>query len=136
MRRPWPVLLVFAGVLAGCSDHGDPVEPGGGEEGPGPVSYAARVQPLWNSHCIGCHGAGGNGGLDLRGPDSRDRLVGVDAQGHPGVRVVAGEPDQSVLYLKMTGAGGVGTVMPPTGVLGGSDLETVRRWIEEGALDN
>ena len=135
MRRCGPFPILLAVLLAGCSDHGDPVDPGGGGA-PGPVSYAAQVQPLWNTHCIGCHGAGGNGGLDLRAPGSRDRLVGAVAQGYPGVRVASGEPDQSVLYLKMTGAGGVGTLMPPAGALGADDLDTVRRWIEEGALDN
>lgn len=135
-RRPlaW-MLVITAAALAGCSDNGtDPAAPGGG--GDDPVSYAADVQPIWNANCVGCHGDGGNGGLDLRAPGSRGNLVGVDSAGWPGQRVVENEPDQSVLYLKMTGASGVGNLMPPTGSLGAGDLETVRTWIAEGALDN
>lgn len=121
--------------LAGCSDHGTepPLDDGGGDD---PVSYAADVQPIWNANCIGCHGDGGNGGLDLRAPDSRMNMVGVGSPNWPGLRVVEGEPDLSLLYVKLTGGSGVGGLMPPAGSLGATDLETVRMWIAEGALDN
>jgi hypothetical protein len=135
MRRAACILLLAASVLAGCSDRGTE---GAGPTAPGtdPVSYAADVQPLWNAQCVGCHGAGGNGGLDLRAPDSRAALVGVASVNWPGALVTAGEPDASVLYLKLVGAPGVGARMPQGGALGADALETVRRWIAEGALDN
>ena len=121
-------------LLAGCSDRGtEPGLPGGGDD---PVSYTADVQPIWNANCIGCHGDGGNGGLDLRMPGSRANLVDVPSPSWPGLRVVAGEPDSSVLYLKLTGTAGVGDRMPQGGSLGADDTEIVRLWIAEGALDN
>ena len=124
------LLLLGAG---GCSDRGsDPVAPGGG--GPAPVSYAADVQPIWNANCTGCHG--GTAGLELAAPDSRADLVGVASTNWGGVRVAAGDPAASVLYRKISGDGGVGDRMPQGGVLGADDIETVRRWIAEGALDN
>ena len=121
-------------LLAGCSDRGtEPDPPGGGDD---PVSYAMEVQPIWNANCIGCHGDGGNAGLDLRMPDSRGNLVDVASTNWTGQRVVAGEPDLSVLYLKIDGAGGVGGRMPLGGMLASDEIETVRLWIAEGALDN
>jgi len=144
-------------LLAGCSDRGTepfviddeppvaddgpPVDDGGppvddGEDEEEFVSYAAAVQRIWTDNCIGCHGVGGNGGLDLRAPGSRANLVDVASDNWSGQRVVADKPDLSVLYLKLTGDGTAGQIMPPTGSLGVDDIETVRLWIAEGALDN
>ena len=135
MRRlPHPgVAAILALLLAGCSDHGtEPPQDGGG--GPASVSYAADVQPLWDASCVGCHGL--SGGLDLSVPNSRANLVGVASTSWGGVRVTAGDPDQSILYRKLIGDGGVGDRMPQGGALEPADIETVRRWIVEGALDN
>lgn len=123
------LLLMSAG---GCSDRGrDPIAPGGGTV---PVSYADDVQPIWSAHCTGCHG--GTAGLELGAPDSRANLVGVASANWGGVLVVAGDPAASILYRKLTGDGGVGDRMPQGGALGAGDIETVRRWIAEGAPDN
>ena len=122
-------------VLAGCTDHGAAPEPAA-PPGPAPVSFAAEIQPIFDANCILCHGAGGNGGLDLRAPGSRGNLVGAASATYTGVRVQPGEPDDSILYLKLSGAAGVGDRMPPTGALPAPTLELVRRWIAEGATDN
>ena len=133
IRAFWPAATVIV-VLAGCSDRGtEPTSPGGGVD---PVSYAADVQPIWNANCTGCHGAGGNAGLDLRMPDSRSNLVGMASTNWTGQRVVASEPNLSVLYRKLSGAAGVGDRMPQGGMLAPDEIETVRLWIAEGALDN
>ena len=124
-------LLVLG--ACGCSDRGsDPMDPGGG--GPAPVSYAADVQPIWNANCTGCHG--GTAGLELSPPDSRAALVSVASTNWGGVRVAAGDPAASVLFRKISGDSGVGDRMPQGGALGADDIEMVRRWIAEGALDN
>jgi len=140
---PWPARVPFlpallAGVtvltvLAGCSDHGDPLVPEDTVPQPDPVSFATEVQPIFDASCVGCHGAGGNGGLDLRAGSSRANLVGVPATGGGGDRVVAGDSAASVLYQKLTGVGGL---MPPTGALPAAEVDLVATWIDEGALDN
>lgn len=129
------LLLLSALVFGvGCSDRGEELmDPGGGVD---PISFSADVQPVFDSNCIGCHGQNGNGGLDLRVGGSYGNLVGIDATGYAGKRVAAGDSESSVIYLKMTGAPGVGSVMPPAGSLPVETTDIVRQWIAEGALDN
>lgn len=126
--------LVLA--VGACSDHGTaPVDPGGAGGGTA-VSFAADLQPVFTATCTGCHGPGGEGGLNLSAGVAHGNLVGVAAVGHAGQRVVAGDPDQSVLYLKISGAAAVGDRMPLGGALDAGTIEKVRQWIAAGALDN
>lgn len=123
-------------ALGGCSDEGsDPVSPGPDPD-PDPISFAEDIQPIFTASCVGCHGLGGNGGLDLREGSAYGNLVGVDSQGYPGKRVMADEPANSVLYLKLTGDSSTGTRMPPAGLLPEAQRNLVRDWIAEGAQDN
>jgi mono/diheme cytochrome c family protein len=140
-RRPFPLLVILLGVLlaAGCSDQGsDPADEGGPTDPPDDgVSFASDVQPIFDASCVGCHGPGGNAGLDLSAGASWANLVDVPSAETQLLRVHPSEPDSSWLYLKMTGAhDGVGSVMPPSGPLPTATLDLVRTWIEEGALDN
>jgi hypothetical protein len=117
-------------VLAGC---------GGGEEAE-PVAYG-EVQAVFEKYgCTGCH-PGVNPSLDLRKGRSYDDLVGVPALADPSlVRVVAGDPERSFLYLKLGGAApvgdipAIGTRMPPRAApIAADDLELVGNWIRQGA---
>jgi hypothetical protein len=120
--------LLAAVALTGC---------GGGDD---EVAYS-EVQGLWDEYgCTGCH-PGVNSSLDLREDRSYEELVGIPALEDPSlVRVVAGDPERSFLYLKLGGDApiadipGIGTRMPPRAPpIDEADLELVRRWIEEGA---
>jgi mono/diheme cytochrome c family protein len=121
----------------GCSDGGnDPAAPAG-DPGVTAVSYAAEVQPIWDANCLGCHGAGGSGGLDLRAAVGRAALVNVAATGYPGARVVPGDPHLSVLYRKIEGDPATGTRMPFGGAaLSAGERLLIHDWIEQGALNN
>ena len=127
------MLLMLLGP-AGCSDHGDPAEmefpPVGGD----PVSFADDIQLIFNMNCTGCHGAGGNAGLDLRAGLSYGNLVGVGAVNSTGDLVTMGNPGISVLYQRLTAA--VNGPMPPTGVLPEDLQQKVFQWINEGAQNN
>lgn len=127
--------LMMLWAAAGCSDHG--VQPtGSGAQNLPPVSYTAEIQPIWDTYCTGCHFPGGNGNLDLNSGVSWNNIVNAPATGYPGVRIAIGDPGSSILFLKLSGAAGVGGRMPATGVLPAADLLLVQRWILEGAQDN
>jgi len=140
LRWKWGVfctvgLLLLAG--AGCSDHGtEPTADGGGGSGP-TVSFAGDLQPVFAMRCLVCHGVGGNGGLDLTPATAWTNLVGMESMGYaPRLRVMAFNPDMSILYLKLNGAAGVGERMPLGSTLDVDTIEMFRVWIMEGALDN
>ena len=142
MIARWPIrattLVIGVAVslaVSGCSDHG--TEPTGGGTSPLPsVSFAADLQPVFDTNCVGCHGVGGNGGLDVRPCQAWGNLVGVASTGYAQQRVVPNNPALSLLYLKLSGAAGVNDRMPLGGTLSPAEIEDFRIWILEGALNN
>jgi hypothetical protein len=128
------LLVLLAVPLGACG--GDGAVEATGE----PVTYA-EVQAVFEEYgCTGCH-PGVNGSLDLREEESYAELVGVRALEDPTlVRVVAGDPERSFLYLKLGGdppvadIPAIGTRMPPRAPpIDAEDLELVRNWILQGA---
>lgn len=127
---------LLVALLSSCSDEGSPVDLGGGDP-PDSVSYAQQVQPIFDARCTGCHGAGGNGGLDLRSPESYDNLVGLMSPNYSALRVSAGMPSGSVLFDKISGGGVYGDRMPLGQTpLTDPQIAMIRAWIEQGALRN
>lgn len=99
----------------------------------GSLCYARNV---FEVNCVtGCHSTiVAEGGLNLE-TDPYGATVGKLST-IPGVQlVVPGQPDNSLLYRKMTGDLGAdeGAVMPPDGALPDFLIEPVRVWIEQGA---
>lgn len=90
-----------------------------------PVDFARDVRPVLQQHCVECHGPEKqNGGYRL---DQRSRaLSGVMRQ-----NIRPGSSAGSVLYHRLTGGG---PQMPPKEPLSLADVETLRRWIDEGAV--
>lgn len=122
--------LVALAVIA-CSDLGDPVDP----VPPEPVSLSADIQPIFNARCAvsGCHvQPAPQGGCDLSEGQSYANIVSVRSQTFPGERVTPGSPAGSVLYVLVEG----GSMPQLGGPLPSSQIELIRRWIAEGALDN
>jgi len=131
-------LLLFGGM--GCSDLGtEPAVEIPNVPPPEPtVSFANDLQPIFAANCVGCHNLPTpGGGLVLKAGGSWANLVDKVSVGfNPAVRVIPGNPDDSVLYGKLIGDASVGEVMPPNGSLAAGTLELFRTWILEGALDN
>lgn len=139
-RPPAPAaacgLALALALVAGCEDRGSlPGTP----PLPPPVATLTQVQAdCFDVHCIGCHFPGGSAGLDLTAGASHAQLVGVDAVTVPSwQRVVAGDPDASLLYRKLLADPLAGPAMP----YGAAPLDTslvslVRRWIARGAPDD
>lgn len=103
-------------------------------------SFEKDVLPILNSQCVMCHVAGAElGGLSLY-PDAWLSLVGIASKESSLKLVDPGVPDKSYMYLKLTNAqdsvGGSGLQMPPTHRLDDTQIEAIRRWIEQGAKPN
>jgi hypothetical protein len=141
-RSPWlafrriAALLAMAVASVGCADEGT-----GPADGP-PVavpSFQADVQPiLWSPTCVSssCHSAASRqGGLSLEGVEP-DSLVGVSTDTGLDL-VIPFDAETSYLVRKLEGRDIQGSRMPlGRGSLPGSQIGTIRNWIDQGALDN
>lgn len=92
-----------------------------------PVSYHLDVQPILTSACGSCHG--GQGGFWV------DNYELVMRGGDSGAAVVPDKPEQSDLYLRITGKSTPAMPLnsPP---LSQSEINAIRDWIAEGAPKN
>lgn len=84
--------------------------------------WSAKVQPLLDLHCVKCHGPiERHGGLDL------DTAAGVLGGGDSGAVVVAGRPEESVLWRQL--AADAEPHMPPGKQLSGEQIAVIGEWI-------
>ncbi|MFU8802973.1 MAG: hypothetical protein ACNA8W_04100 [Bradymonadaceae bacterium] len=100
------------------------------------ISFANDVQPLLGV-CVGCHGNGAQ--APNLSSNAHGNLVGVQAAECSGrTFVIPSDPDNSYLVHKLEGAADVcGQQMPRGGTpLSVHEIQIVRDWIQEGALDN
>ena len=119
--------------------------PKGKKKPPKGATFAKDIQKnIFDSTCATtfCHGTGAaSGGLDLSDGAAYANLVGVLATNEAAKaanlqRVLANDPDDSFLLLKLEGtlAAGEGVPMPLVGgPLPASAIDTIRRWIAAGA---
>ena len=103
---------------------------------PDSVSYSADVRPVLDASCGGaaCHIPNTTNGVNLSNYASIRASVGFQ-YGSP--IVVPGDADASPMVDKISGQPQFGERMPRgmTPLLAG-EIEIIRTWIDEGALDN
>lgn len=94
-----------------------------------PVSYHGDVRPILQRSCTGCHQSKSRGGkLGL------ETFAQLKSGGLSGPSVQAGKPADSPLYKVISGKN---PTMPKGGKpLPAAEVETIRRWIEQGARDD
>ena len=85
-----------------------------------------------------CHAGGAPAaGLNLEMANSYTMLVGIQSGQDPAfVRVLAGSPDNSYLVQKLEGSASGGGIMPPGGALSQTNIDMIRQWISDGAIDD
>src|SRR5438270_12552171 len=87
------------------------------------VDFAKDVLPLLRQNCVTCHsGTQPASGMRL---DRKSAVIGRRG-------VVPGSPDNSLLLHRISG-NAYGMQMPPTGALKPEQIDTIKRWIEQGA---
>ncbi|MCY1075001.1 hypothetical protein [Archangium lansingense] len=110
-------------------------------------TWGARVLPILQSNCGGCHGGENpQGGLNLLGSahDVYERLVLKPSLQKPTLNLIQpGSLDKSYLFLKLTGDGSItGSRMPINPLNGNSplpqeELTSIENWIFlSGAVEN
>ncbi len=144
MKRAWMFLtVVMGGALVGCGD--DSSDTGGS------AGAAAALEPKLsviqaqifdkNKRCSSSSCHGGSETPDLTAGKSYGQLVGKASNNIPGkMRVVAGKPEESLLYLVLQGdvTDGGKTVgkMPQGGSLTAAEIDAIKQWILAGAKDD
>lgn len=145
ISRGWGrIALVLGAVLAGptaCTNESPslriiPVIPPGNA----PISFSADVQPIFTRSCAksGCHVVGtAFSGLVLEPGQAYANLVGVQSAEDPTLkRVEPGRSDLSYIIRKLEGTG-FGDRMPADGLyLPDAEIQLIKDWIDQGALEN
>ncbi len=88
--------------------------------------FEARVRPVLESKCLGCHVTEPQGGLRM------DSMKGLLKGGKSGPALVKGDPDASLLVTAVRYQHEL--KMPPTGTLPANEIEDLVRWIADGAV--
>lgn len=119
LRRVARVACTLAVAGAGWSL----VPPEGPVRAQNRVDFTRDVMPIFEESCIGCHGPEQQmAGLRL------DRRTAIS-----GNRIRPGSSATSRVYLRIRGSE-FGQQMPPTGALPAEAIETIKTWVDEGAV--
>jgi len=124
---PLAVLLLIAAGLAAC----DKVEQLQFKK----VTYADDVDPILQKHCAECHVAGQQGAV--ASGFLMDSYESIMKGTRFGPVIDPGSAMSSSLYILVSGKGKL-TIDMPHGrdPLSAEEIETIRVWIENGAVEN
>lgn len=125
LRAAPPALGLLVSVLGGCSG-----------DGAAEVSFSRDVQPILQEHCVACHAEGGVG-VERSGRklDSYEEIM--HGSGANSI-VDAGSASTSRLVLYVHSSADPNMRMPYGGgtELNKKQIETIRRWVDQGAQNN
>jgi len=100
------------------------------------VSYSRDVQPILAENCLRCHQPGGAGhaasGFSMATYDQL--MIGTSN----GPMIIPGDSEGSNLIVLMEGRADPSIAMPHGGAkpVSSADIDTIRRWIDQGAPKN
>jgi mono/diheme cytochrome c family protein len=123
-RNGFSAMLGCAALMSGCAPE------------PPQVSYAKDVAPLLEQYCQSCH-MPGQLGYEASGFGVGD-YASLMAGTKYGPVVLAGDPLSSALVMLIEGRADPAIKMPHAGApaLSQQQIETIRRWVEQGARNN
>ena len=104
--------------------------------GEGAVSYSAEIKPILVANCQSCHERGGSGyeasGFSMANYD--DLMKGTKF----GPMVIPGDSEGSNLIVLMEGRADPSIAMPHGDAepVSKAEIDTIRRWIDQGANNN
>ena len=121
-------LMMAADLPAGETATAEPLQVG-------TVTYAEDVEPIMQKHCAECHVSGAQG-AEATGflVDSYESLMKGSEFGPV---VAPGSAKTSSLYNMVSGKGNLAVTMPHgRKPVSAEEVETIRVWIEKGAVEN
>ena len=124
-------------TLAACGGDGVVSEP---PVAGGPTLSSLQAS-IFTPNCAvsGCHlNPGAEQGMDLSAGKFYANTVGVESNEQPAYkRVAPGNAADSYLYMKVAADPRItGAQMPFGGMLTAAEVEAIRQWIDDGALNN
>lgn len=130
--RNWTAafLVVTTIVLVSCQ-HKIPVDPGQQQI---EATFSSIQANIFTPKCVnaGCH-PGGAAPMSLRSDVAYNNLVNKASIYGP-LRVAPGDPENSMLYIKVKGDSKYGSRMPVGGqMLSTEEISAIRDWIQKGA---
>jgi predicted CXXCH cytochrome family protein len=133
MTLPRVVALVAALMFSGLDVTSRAADKAQGETAQAAkISYFRDVRPILQTHCQGCHQPAKSEGQYVL--TSMERLVKGGESGSPAV--VPGKPDESYLIQHITPAEGKAEMPKDKPPLAEPDINRIRQWIAEGAVDD
>jgi hypothetical protein len=106
-------LVLFSSIFVSASDR-----------------FQNEVLPILETHCFGCH----SHATEISGGLALDYASGWKLGGDRGPAIVPSDPDASILIHAVERRSSE-LAMPPEEPLSSSEIETLRRWIADGAED-
>lgn len=114
---------IFLAALVGVA------APSVGRADNGGVDFDSQIRPLFQKHCLECHGD-----KKQKGELRLDARFHAFKGGHDGPAVVAGKPDASSIYQRIASTDDDERMPPKGGPLGPAEIAAVRSWIASGAV--
>lgn len=97
-----------------------------------PVSFTKQIEPILRAKCQGCHQpAKAQGGYVLT---EFDKLLTAGESGQHAI--VPGKPDESELIRQIAIVDGKAAMPKQAAPLSAADIELIRKWIAEGAVND
>ena len=136
--------LAFTALLSACGGSSSSDSTPTTTTTTAPVSFSAKIQPIFNARCISCHSTTGAASILVLNSGAYNNLVNrpTAAASTPtpqGILVKPGDSANSILYERVSGVGlpNVQLQMPLGGpFLSAEDQGLIKTWIDEGAKNN
>jgi hypothetical protein len=127
VHKPFLVAAVSAGFLLGACDNDKFPEP----EVKDNVSFALDIQPILTAECASCHNPS-EVEPDFREGYAYESMEELIDEGD----IIPGSAEESELVEMLEGVSEDGNTMPPEGPMSPTKIALIKKWIDEGALDN
>ena len=120
-------IFCIGAIASACDNDKFPVDVPVKEK----VSFKLDVQPILNQECVSCHSPSAANAVD---PDLRTGFAYESLMALPMGSIVKGDAEASELVAMLNGGGD--NPMPPGATISAIKIALIKKWIDDGALNN